>query len=88
MKKIEMAYLLAVGTLLLVIFTLSLARYSELAGVWHESPATASMGKPRTVNVEQLRLLLKQGKLADQEAKFYTTSPTIEEQPPALPNKK
>lgn len=83
-----MAYLLAVGILLLTIVSLSLARYSELAGLWREAKTPATMGKPRTVNVEQIRLLMNQGKLADQEAKFYTTSPTIEEQPPILPNKK
>ena len=88
MKRIETAYLLAVGTMLLVIFILSLHRYSELQGLWHESTTATSIGKPRTVNAEQIRLLMNQGKLSDQEAKFYTTSPALEEQPPALPNKK
>jgi hypothetical protein len=88
MKRIETAYLMAVGTLLLVIFTLSLHRCSELIRVWHESTTAASIGKPRTVNVEQIRLLINQSKPPNQEAKFYTTAPAIDELPPTIPSKK
>ncbi|MBU1565959.1 MAG: hypothetical protein KJ630_10065 [Proteobacteria bacterium] len=88
MRKIEAAYLVAVGTMALVIFTLSLHRCNELRGLWQDSTTSASIGKPRTVNVEEIRLLMKQGKLSDKEAKFYTSSPALEEQLPVLPSKK
>ncbi|GEM_PF-2753986 len=88
MKRIETAYLVAVATMILMVFILSLHRCSELKGLWHESTTAISIGKPRAVNVEQIHLLMNQGKLSDKEAKFYTTSPVLEELPPALPNKK
>jgi hypothetical protein len=73
MKKIETAYLFAVATMLLVVVILSLHRCSQLKGLWPASIETASMGKPRLVNVEMINLLMHQGKLSDKEAKFYTT---------------
>jgi hypothetical protein len=79
MQRTETAFLVAVATMLLLIFILSLHRCSELKGLWHESVTSASIGKPRTVNVEQILLLKNQGKLSDKEAKFFTTSPAIEE---------
>ncbi len=88
MQKNEAAYLLAVGVLLLAIFSLSLNRYSQLTGLWHKAAATESSGKPRTINIAQIRTLINQGQLAGHEAKFYTPSPGIEEaQLPALPSK-
>ena len=88
MKRIETAYLVAVATMLLMVFALSLHRGIKLKGLWHESTTAATIGKPRAINVEQIRLLINQGKLSDKEARFYTTSPALEELPPALPNKK
>lgn len=87
MKRIERAYLVAVATIVVMFFTLSLHRCSELKGLWYDSPTTASIGKPRAVNVEQIRLLMTRGKLSDKEAKFYTASPALEGLPPALPSK-
>ncbi len=84
MKKIETAFILAVTTMVMMVFILSLNRCSKLQGLWHESSTAASIGKPRTVDVEQIRLLMNQGKLSDQEANFYTTAPVLEELPPAF----
>jgi hypothetical protein len=88
MKRIESVYLVAVATMLLMVVILSLHRCSELKGLWLESTTAASIGKPRTVNVEQIRLLMNQGKLSDKEAGFYTTSPALKEPTPATPSKK
>ena len=88
MQRTETAFLVAVATMLLLIFTLSLHRCSGLKGLWHESTTAESIGKPRAVNVEQIHLLMNQGKLSNKEARFYTTSPAPEEPPPTLPNKK
>lgn len=88
MKRIETAYLIAVATMLLIVFTLSLHRGSELKNLWHESTTAATIGKPRAINVEQIHLLMNQGKLSDKEARFYPPSPALEEPPPSLPSKK
>ena len=75
MKTVEIAYCLAVATCLVLITALSLQRYSQLTGGMSIDSATISIGKARAVNVEQFRQLLQQGKLAEKEAVFYTTSP-------------
>ena len=75
MKTVEIAYCLAVAALLVLITALSLQRYNELTGGMSIDSATASIGKARAVNVEQFRQLLQQGKLAEKEAVFYTSSP-------------
>jgi len=75
MKKAETVYCIAVATLFVLITALSLQRYSNLTGGVLINAAVASIGKPRAVNVEQIRQLIDQGKLAEKEAVFYTTSP-------------
>ena len=78
MKKVETVYCIAVATLFVLITALSLQRYNELTGILSTGFSVTSVGKPRTVNVEQFRQLIDQGKLAEKEAVFYTTSPVLD----------
>lgn len=71
-----MAFLFSVFVVALMIAGLSFHRYWELEGRQPPTSVVSSMGKPRTVDMEKIRLLMKQGILSDKEARFYTTSPT------------
>ncbi|MFH0781217.1 MAG: hypothetical protein V2B20_04570 [Pseudomonadota bacterium] len=88
MRKNEMAYIFAVTTMVLVISALSLHRFSELERSWQDAAPAKSIGRPRTINSQQIRFLMNQGKLSDKDAKFYTTSPEIERPQPALQHNK
>ena len=88
MRRIEVAYLVSVATMMLVIVVLSLHRYDEIAGLRHEPAVSASAGKPRTIDTNQIRLQIKQGKLSGQEARFYTPSPATEGKMAGLPDEK
>lgn len=88
MRKNEIAYLFLVTTMVLAIFALSLHRFSEIKGSSHEGPATKSMGRPRNINSEQMRILINQGRLSNKDAKFSTADPAMERPQQAMPSKK
>jgi hypothetical protein len=75
MKRNEAAFLASVFALALIIAGLSLFRFLELRAMHGETSMAMSSGKPRIVEVEKIRRLIRQGYLSEKEARFYRTSP-------------
>ena len=84
MRKIEVVYLAAVMAVALLFAGLTL-RQGVLAisrGLASESPAAGTAGKPRDVDLNRIRKLIREKHLSDHEAEFYREVPGPGSGPP------
>jgi hypothetical protein len=77
MGRNETAFVVIVVVFAVVFCALSLGYTKDVFMAWRaqESALTGAAGKARTVNVKQIRELIRQGSLSSHEAVFYRKLP-------------
>jgi len=72
-KLLSQYLVVAVLVVAVLVSAVSVSRFMQVlpAGLQHPTASAASGGEPRDVDLEQIRTMIRQGKLSDKEAEFY-----------------